>query len=66
MQAWDVILACRNQLHLSSAGGVAGLNLAAAVTVISSRGYDAGTVFELVQDAEGDIVAAINSNKKEH
>jgi hypothetical protein len=59
-------MASMGQLRLAPSGHVLGIDMAAALTIAAARGYDVGTVSELLQEAEAVLVAALNERDAEN
>jgi hypothetical protein len=59
-ETWDVLLACQGQLRLAPSGHVIGINMQAALQLVSARGYDPAVLSELVPAAEAGLVEALS------
>ena len=62
-EAWDVLLACQGQLRLAPSGHVMGIDIGAAVTLATARGYDLAVLSELLPAAEAGLVDASCARK---
>jgi hypothetical protein len=51
-EAWDVLLPCQGQLRLAPSGHAVGIDMDAAVTLATARGYDLAVLSELLPAAE--------------
>jgi hypothetical protein len=58
-EAWDVLLACQGQLRLAPSGHVVGIDMHAALSLASARGYDLAVPSELLPAAEAGLVEAL-------
>ena len=58
-EAWDVLLACQGQLRLAPSGHVIGIDMDAALSLASARGYDLAVLSELLPAAEAGLVEAL-------
>jgi hypothetical protein len=54
-----VLLACQGQLRLAPSGHVIGIDIDAALSLSSARGYDLAMVSELLPAAEAGVVEAL-------
>ena len=55
-EAWEVLLACQNQLRLAPSGHVIGIDMDAALTIGAARGSDLAVLSELLPAAEAGVV----------
>jgi hypothetical protein len=62
-EAWDVLLACQGQLRLASSWHVIGIDMDAALTLATARGYDLAVLSELLPPAEGALIEAIRAGE---
>jgi hypothetical protein len=53
-EAWDVLLACQGQLRLAPSGHVIGINMQAALQLVSARGYDPAAEAGLIEALRAD------------
>jgi hypothetical protein len=60
-EAWDVLLACQNQLRLAPSGHVIGIEMNAALNIGAARGCDLAVLSELLAAAEAGLVEAIRA-----
>jgi hypothetical protein len=58
-EAWEVLLACQGQLRLSTSGYVIGIDMDAALTLATARGYELTVLSELLPTAEAGLVEAL-------
>jgi len=55
-----VLNASLGQVRVAVSGHVLGLDMSAALRIVRARGFDEGTVSELLQAAEAGLVEAMN------
>jgi hypothetical protein len=58
-----VLLACQGQLRLAPNGHVVGIDMHAALSLASARGYDLDVLSELLPMAEAGLVAALSIDR---
>jgi hypothetical protein len=58
-EAWDVLLACQDQLRLAPSGHVVGVEMSAALRLGAARGIDLAVLSELLPAAETGLVEAL-------
>jgi len=58
-----VLLACQGQLRLAPNGHVVGIDMDAAFSLASARGYDLAVLSELLPAAEAGLVEAVCSDR---
>jgi hypothetical protein len=58
-EAWDVLLACQGQLRLAPSGHVIGIDMDAALSLATARGFDLAVLSELLPAAEAGMVEAL-------
>jgi hypothetical protein len=58
-----VLLACQGQLRLAPSGHVVGIDMAAALSLASARGYDLAVLPELLPAAEAGLIEALRSDR---
>jgi hypothetical protein len=64
-EAWDVLLACQDQLRLAPSGHVVGIDMSTALTLGAARGYDLAVLSELLPAAEAGLVEALHAERGE-
>ena len=62
-EAWEVLLACQGQLRLAPSGHVIGIDMDAALSLASGRGYDLAVLSELLPVGEAGLVEALCSDR---
>ena len=62
-EAWDVLLACQGQLRLAPSGHVIGIDIDAAVTLATARGYDLAVLSGLLPAAEVGMIEALSTDR---
>lgn len=62
-QAWDLTLKSSGQLRLCGMGGVAGIDLGAALKIADALGYDLRVMAYLLPSAERGLVSALNKRE---
>ena len=62
-EAWDVLLACQGQLRFAPSGHVIGIDINAALTLVTARGHDLAIFSELLPAAEAGLVEALASDR---
>jgi hypothetical protein len=60
-EAWEVLLACQGQVRLAPSGHVLGIDMSAALSIGTARGYDLAVVSELLPAAEAGLVEALST-----
>ena len=61
-EAWDVLLACQNQLRLAPSGHVVGIDLNATLRLAAARGCDLAVLSELLPAAEAGLIEALSTD----
>jgi hypothetical protein len=61
-EAWDVLLACQGQLRLAPSGHVIGIEMNAALSLATARGYDLAVLSELLPAAEAGLIEALRAH----
>jgi hypothetical protein len=61
-EAWDVLLACQGQLRLAPSGHVIGIEMNAALSLATARGYDLAVLSELLPAAEAGLIEALRAD----
>ena len=62
-EAWEVLLACQGQLLLAPSGHVVGIDMDAALSLASARGYDLAVLSELLPVAEAGVVETLRATE---
>jgi hypothetical protein len=62
-EAWNVLLACQNQLRLAPSGRVVGIDMNAALKIAAARGCDMVVISELLAAAEAGLLEALSPHK---
>jgi hypothetical protein len=62
-ETWDVLLACQGQLRFAPSGHVIGIEMNAALSLATARGYDLAGLSELLPPAEAGLVEALSSDR---
>jgi hypothetical protein len=58
-EAWDVLIACQNQLRLAPSGRVLGIDMSTSLRLSAARGFDLAVLSELLPAAEAGLVEAL-------
>jgi hypothetical protein len=58
-----VLLACQGQLRLGASGHVIGIDMDAALSLASARGYDLAVLSELLPVGEAGLIEALSGDR---
>jgi hypothetical protein len=58
-EAWNVLLACQDQLRLAPSGHIIGIDMDAALRIGAARGSDLAGLSELLPAAEAGLVETL-------